>query len=165
MAKANQPTATLDQQPPEKRAELEALLTEWAAAVKAAAAAKPAIEAEQEIRKKVFTAFFPAPVEGTNQYGLTHGWTLKATHKIDRKVDGDAWPAVKEKLLEIGVVADPLVTFEPKLDTKAYKALLTINAAAGKVMDTALTIKPGSPTLELVAPKVPTIDPQGPENA
>lgn len=163
--KKTAPTAALVDQTPERQAELTALLMEWREAVAAAMAVKPTIEREQELRKRVFAEFFQKPEEGVNVYQLPAGYQLKGTHKIERKVDGDAWPAVKSKLIEMEVaMVENLVNWEPKLDTKYYKSLCEVKPEAAKVMDEALTIKPGSPTLEFIAPRAATIDPQGQEN-
>ena len=62
-------------------------LQEWNEALVAATEAKKAIEKEQALRKEIMALFFPAPEEGTNKVDLGAGWTLKATHKIDRKID------------------------------------------------------------------------------
>lgn len=128
-------------------------LQEWQLALQAAAEVKPVIEKEQTLRKEVMAIFFPEPVEGTNKFPLAQGWELKGTHKIDRKVDEAALPAVQSQLREMGVNPDPLVQMKPSLDTKAYRSLVQINPEAAKVFEQALTIKPGSPTLELVPPK------------
>jgi len=128
-------------------------LQEWNEAIVAATEAKKAIEKEQALRKEIMALFFPAPEEGTNKVDLGSGWTLKATHKIDRKIDEAALPAVFQQLREMGVNPDPLVRSVPALETKAYKSLAQINPDASRVFDQALTIKPGSPTLELIPPK------------
>lgn len=128
-------------------------LQEWNEALVAATEAKKAIEKEQALRKEIMALFFPTPEEGTNKVDLGSGWTLKATHKIDRKIDEAALPAVFQQLREMGVNPDPLVRAVPSLETKAYKSLAQINPDASRVFDQALTIKPGSPTLELIPPK------------
>lgn len=130
-----------------------AKLQEWHQAVLAAQEAKKVVEAEQALRKEVMALFFPEPVEGTNKFDLEAGWSLKATHKIERKVDEAALPAVLQQLREMGVNPDPLIRTKPDLDTKAYKSLVQINPDAAHVFEQALTIKPGSPTVELVPPK------------
>lgn len=127
-----------------------AKLTEWQAAKAEADKVKPIIEREQALRKEVFGSFFPAPTEGTNKFDLPEGWTLKGTYKIDRKVDEQAVPAVTEALRGMGVNVDLLIGYEPKLKTATYKELTAEQRA---IFDQALTIKPGSPTLELVPPK------------
>lgn len=130
-----------------------AKLQEWHQAVLAAQEAKKVVEAEQSLRKEVMALFFPEPVEGTNKFDLEAGWSLKATHKIERKVDEAALPAVLQQLREMGVNPDLLIRAVPALETKAYKSLAQINPDAAHVFEQALTIKPGSPTVELVAPK------------
>lgn len=130
-----------------------AKLQEWHQAVLAAQEAKKVVEAEQSLRKEVMALFFPEPVEGTNKFDLEAGWSLKATHKIERKVDEAALPAVLQQLREMGVNPDTLIRTKPDLDTKAYKSLVQINPDAAHVFEQALTIKPGSPTVELVPPK------------
>lgn len=127
-----------------------AKLTEWQNTKAEADKVKPIIEKEQALRKEVFGLFFPAPTEGTNKFDLPEGWTLKGTYKIDRKVDEQAVPAITEALRGMGVNVDLLVAYEPKLKTATYKEL---TAEQRVVFDQALTIKPGSPTLELVPPK------------
>ena len=130
-----------------------AKLQEWHQAVLAAQEAKKVVEAEQALRKEVMALFFPEPVEGTNKFELEADWSLKATHKIERKVDEAALPAVLQQLREMGVNPDPLIRTKPDLDTKAYRSLVQINPDAAHVFEQALTIKPGSPTVELVPPK------------
>lgn len=131
-------------------------LQEWNEALVAATEAKKAVEKEQALRKEIMALFFPAPEEGTNKVDLGSGWTLKATHKIDRKIDEAALPAVFQQLREMNVNPDPLVRAVPALETKAYKSLAQINPDAARIFEQALTIKPGSPTLELVPPKAAT---------
>jgi len=127
-----------------------AKLTEWQAAKAEADKVKHLIEREQALRKEVFSLFFPAPTEGTNKVDLPGGWTLKGTYKIDRKVDEQVVPAVTEALRGMGVNVDLLIGYEPKLKTTVYRELTAEQRA---IFDQALTIKPGSPTMELVAPK------------
>lgn len=126
------------------------LLRDWNTAVAKAAECKPLVELEQALRKAVMAEFFPTPKEGVNNLDMGQGWTLKGTYKIDRKVDEAALPAVKEQLRELGVNADTLVKYKPEVATTIYKAL---SEQARLIFDTALTIKPGSPTVELVPPK------------
>ena len=142
----------------------EQLMALWHQAKLALEPFKKMAEEEMALRKLVAAAFFPEPVEGANTSALNGGWTLKLTYKIDRKLDEAAMPAVYAKLREMGINPDPLVRFKPELETKAYKGLAKINEAAAKVMDAALVIKPGSPTLELVPPKGQPIPTQGKEN-
>jgi len=126
------------------------LLEEWRLAKAEADAVKPIIAKEQELRKQVFAAFYPTPKEGTNTLDLAEGWKLKGVYKLDRKIDEAALPAVTEQLREMGVNADTLVKWTPSLKTAIYKELTAEQRA---VFDQALIIKPGLPTIELVAPK------------
>jgi hypothetical protein len=129
------------------------LLADWQVSVTEALTAKLAIEKEQVLRKKVMEAYFPTPKEGVNSFPLANGYELKATHKLDRKIDIAALPAVFEQLRGMGINPDPLIEMKPSLATTPYRSLLEINPAAGLVFDQALTIKPASPTIELKAPK------------
>lgn len=130
------------------------LLADWYQALEAAKAAKSIIENEQALRKEVAALFFLDPKEGVNTEDLENGYKLKLTYKIDRKLDDAALDAVKAKLRdEFQINPDALVETKPSLVTKAYKGLCATNPDAAKVFDTALTIKPASPTLEIVTPK------------
>lgn len=131
----------------------EEVLAAWYSAVEGCKVAKVQIELEQNLRKRVAALFFPDPQEGTNTVELQQGWKMKLTHKIDRKLDEASLEAVKVQLREMGVNPDPLVAMKPNLDVKAYKGLKAINPEASKVFEQALTIKPASPTIELLQPK------------
>ena len=126
------------------------LLRDWNTAVAQVVQCKPLILQEQELRKAVMAEFFPAPKEGVNSLDMGQGWTLKGTYKIDRKIDEAALPAAFAQLREIGFNADTLVKYKPEVATTIYK---TLPDQARLIFDTALTIKPGSPTVELISPK------------
>lgn len=129
------------------------LITAWQKAANELPAAKAVIEAEQELRKQVVAAFFPTPKEGANTLKIFGDWALKFTYKIDRKIDVAALPAVIFKLRDMGINTDTVVVDVPTLALKEYKALHEIHPDAGLILDGALIIKPGSPTLVLVPPK------------
>jgi hypothetical protein len=137
----------------QEKEERELLLKNWYTSLMAAKEAKLVIEKEQVLRKKVSDEFFPEPEEGVNTIELAGGWKLKLTHKIDRKLDEAALPAIQAQLKEMGINFDTVVRYKPDLDTKVYKSMKTHNAEAIKVFDQCLTIKPASPTMELVEPK------------
>ena len=103
---------------------------------------------EALLRKELFDEFFPKPKEGTNTADLDNGWKVKGTYKLNRNIDKAALPAVL-KLMEEGS-EDTLINYKPELKAKAYKSL---EAKAKKIFDEVLTTKPGTPTLELKAPK------------
>ena len=127
-------------------------LAEWEQALSAVAQVKPIIEKERQLRKEIGELFFPEPKEGTNTFDLEQGWKLKYVHKLDRKIDEAALPAVKEQLRTLGVNPDSLTNTVVTLDTKAYRGLVSLNPEAAKFFESALTIKPASPILELLPP-------------
>lgn len=157
------------------------LLTQWVAAKKQLVeVAKPLVDAESVLRKQVIALYFPKPEEGTNTTDLANGWKLKATTPTDRKVEPDKLDQLKAAkvadsvdllravgltpelyapdaplLQAVGIAADIVVTWDPKLATKAYKGL---TAEQRKLLDHAITAKPGSASLELVPPKEPKED-------
>lgn len=110
----------------------------------------PLVTEEMELRKEIFSMAFPSPKEGTNNSELQGKWILKGTYKLDRKIDEAALPAVLEQLRKQNVVTELLVKYEPKLSATNYKALSIENQ---RIFDQAMTIKPASPTLELIPPK------------
>ena len=130
--------------------EIQNLLAEWEKTKAAVPAAAQVIAREQDLRKKVIAAVFPAPSEGVNKLDLANGWALKATCPVTRTVDDAAFDLLRPKLAELGVIADTLVKTKLSLETKAYRNL---SDATRALVDEALTIKPGSYTLELVPPK------------
>jgi hypothetical protein len=131
---------------PEQIAKLE----EWRAAKANADAVKSIVQKEQQLRKEIFELFFPEPKEGTNTLELPEGWKLKGVFKLTRNIDEAALSTVTEHLREIGVNADTLVQWKPSLKLATYKEL---TAEQRNLMDEAIVCKPGSPTVELVAPK------------
>ena len=130
--------------------EIQNLLAEWEQAKAAVPAAALVISREQDLRKKVIATVFPEPGEGVNKFDLANGWALKATCPVTRTVDDAAFDLLRPKLAELGVIADTLVKTKLSLETKAYRNL---SDATRALVDEALTIKPGSYTLELVPPK------------
>lgn len=105
---------------------------------------------EMDLRKKIFGAKFPDPVEGTNTVPLSDGWVLKGQYKIDRKVDEallvTLTPILKEKKINI----KDLIKYTPELSIREYRAL---DEEQMKLFNQVLIIKPGSPAMEIVKPK------------
>lgn len=116
---------------------------------------------ESQMRKVLFSHFFPKAEEGVNTYDLPEvngvPYELKGTRKIDRKVD----EAVLKKMTEVsktdagevpsefdqlGVSADKLVRWKPELNVGEYRKL-SDNVRA--VVDKMLIIKDGSPSMEI----------------
>lgn len=129
------------------------LLIEWTQAQAKLAEVKPLVENEMRLRKQVMTEYFPTPVEGVNTCQLESGWEMKATYRIDRKIDEAALPAINTELRGMNVNPDPLIRIKLELDLTAYKSLVQINPQAAKVFEKAMISKPASPSLELKPPK------------
>lgn len=107
---------------------------------------------ESALRTKIFTTCFPTPVEGAkNIYGLPDGYVLKATHVINRSIDEAAFQAIRQPYFEkFGQSADRMVKTKMELKSGEYKAQTEEEKA---LFDEAVTAKPGSPQLEIIAPK------------
>ena len=107
-------------------------------------------EKEMTLRKEIFAACFDDPKEGTNTFKLLNGYVVKFNHKIDRKLDMASLPTVRELLAEAGVNQDDLIRMKPELSVTAYKKLPDEHR---RIMDMAVTSKPGAPSYEIVLPK------------
>lgn len=140
---------------------------------------------ERLLRQRLFRHCFPNPQEGTNTYGtpLPNGYVLKGKYALDRKVDPGALAALKgatvgqwrDTLRAAGCEAsqpddmpvvqalrlplDTLLKYEPELVTRTYRTLTEDQRA---IFDACLTVKPGSPALEIVKPKGGSNADQGP---
>lgn len=116
---------------------------------------------EAEARKLCVAAYFANAAEGTTNYDLGNGYTLKAVKKnnyrlaANDKVD-DALAAI-EKLGERGkFIAERIVRYKPDLSLTEYKNLDMANPtdkSVKDIVDSILTISDGMPSLEIVAPK------------
>lgn len=105
---------------------------------------------EMKLRKEIFEECFPSPTEGTAAVDMPGGWKLKGTYKLTRTLDEAALPAVIAQLHKHKVSTDQLITYKPSLSLSAYRKM---DDKWRKVLEQAMEIKPGAPTLELVAPK------------
>lgn len=105
--------------------------------------------AEMLLRQKIFCAYFPSPVEGTNSAPLADGYVLKGKYTINREVDPGALGALKEQFVQAGISADALVQYKPSLVLKEYR---TLTEEQRQLFDRVLIVKPGSPSLEIVLP-------------
>jgi hypothetical protein len=123
-------------------------LKAWTEAQKAA---KAATELESKLRDEVFGEFFPTkPSEGTHTVELPHGWTLKASCKLNNKLDEAALPATLKTLREAKVNVDKLIKYKPAVVAAEFKKL---TPESKQVFSAVLTQTPGKPTMELIAPK------------
>lgn len=105
-------------------------------------------EKEMLLRKQIVDSCFPKPKEGSNTLDLANDWKLKCNYKLSRKVDKAAIKSVLAEMPEGS--EEKLINYKPELKLTAYKNLPKEEC---KVFDQLLTIKPGTPSLELVAPK------------
>jgi len=105
---------------------------------------------EMLLRKFVFDSTFTAPTEGTNSSALPDNWVLKGKYVLNRKLDIDALNMIVDDVRAAGIVPENLIKWTPSLEEKEYKRLTDVQRA---LFDNCLTIKPGSPSLEIVMPK------------
>ena len=105
---------------------------------------------EAKLRKEIFELAFPAPVEGANTLELPEGWKLKGTHKLNRSIDESALPAILETLRKKKVDTEPLIKYKPELSISAFRKM---NPDHAHILEQALVIKPGMPSMELIPPK------------
>lgn len=108
------------------------------------------IAQERDARAKVIAAFFPIPDEGTNKCLLPGDWLLKASCPVNRDVDEAALLSSAEALHNAGISVGAVVDWKPRLRTRLYREL---TKEQRELLDTTLTIKPGSYSLELLPPK------------
>ena len=135
------------------------LIIEWR---KAQAALNAAKEAEAALRASVVSTFFPTEAaatdaEGTRNVELGNGWKLKAVFKINRTLNNkdDATDKALAKIEKLGAEgklwADLMVTWKPELSKRDYDRAPD---KYKKILAEVLTEKPGTPSVELVEPKV-----------
>lgn len=105
--------------------------------------------AEMLLRKKIASALFPNPVEGTNKYPLAEGYVLNLQHKIDRTLDEAVFMAMRDEFASNGIAVNDIVERKPALKLAVYRELTEGQA---KLFDNALTIKPASPSMKIELP-------------
>jgi len=105
---------------------------------------------EMQLRQRIFGHYFPNPKEGTNTYALPHGWALKGTYKINRKIDLALYANHKQEFVKMNIPLDELVEYKPELKIGVYNSLTEDQK---KAFDAVLESKPGSPSMEIVLPK------------
>ena len=106
---------------------------------------------QQEIalRRKIFGAFFTVE-EGTEYRPLGNGYRLKAIAKLDRNIDIAHFDTMRPQFKDAKINPDDLVKYKPELVLSEYRKL---TKEQQHLVDLTLIIKPGAPTLEIVAPK------------
>lgn len=109
------------------------------------------VEAEKDMRLKLFQGAFPNPKEGTNVHKLPDGRELVGKHTINRKIDEAALPAILAVMRERGVAnTDKLVRYKPELAKREWGSLSDENKL---VFSPAIIATPGSPQFEIRIPK------------
>lgn len=127
------------------------------------AALKTLIELEREKRAVLYTSLFPGNVDTTETLELPNGYKFKGkgslNYKLQFSTKEDGQKALDEALDKIEktgnegpFIAERLVKWKPELSVSEYKALAS-DSPIKKIIDSVLTITPGSPELELVSPK------------
>lgn len=124
----------------------EELLAEWYALCELKVKVDPIFIAEKMMRDVIVARFFPDKPEGTTNYDLGDKWQLKCTVQYKREILDEVLPAVMAELHARGISTESLIKFEPKLDTRAYKAQ---NAEVTALLDTAIVTKPQSPQVTI----------------
>jgi len=106
-------------------------------------------EQEMALRKQVLNLFFPIQEEGSNNVELSQGWSLKATVPYTRSLDQKKMVEVLKDLKKHKAPA-ALIKTTYTLSVAEYREL---DAGIKSIIDTVLTTKPGTPSMELIAPK------------
>lgn len=121
----------------------EQVLEKWQAAKDLA---NKASKMERELRLALFSGAVPTPKEGVNNVELANGRICKFTYKINRTVAQEQVPAVLEQLRQLGHNdTDKFLKPKYELVKRGYDA----DPAARRVLDEAITSRPGLPTLEV----------------
>lgn len=139
--------------------DIDAVLLEWRKAQETLEIVK---SRELKLRLAVFEIKVPSPVNGVNNVPLGEGWLLKATAKLNYTLDKDQ-TKIEAVLSEIEAcgnegkfLAERLISWNPSLAVSEYNKLDTESANHRKIkqlIDSVLTSKPGTPSLELKSPK------------
>ena len=113
---------------------------------------KPLAEAELRIRKELSDLMFPSKIEGSkNEVELAHGYKVRLTHKVTRKIDEAALSSSMENLIKNNIPVDMLFSKVTKLDTAVYRKLQPEQLA---LLADVVTTVPQTPVLDIIPPKV-----------
>ena len=110
---------------------------------------------ESEARSKLVVALAESGaldsdiLEGTINVQLPEKWKLKVVRKLNRTVDVAALSTIGPLCIKNKISLDVVIRNKPELSVTEFKKL---TEEQRKVVEMALTIKPGTPTLELIAP-------------
>lgn len=106
-------------------------------------------EEEMCLRKEIFASAFVAATEGANKLTLQGGWELKATVPYTRTLD-QAKVADLLKDLKKAKAPSTLIKTKYEISVTDYRKL---DDEIRSLVDAILTTKPGTPQMELIAPK------------
>jgi hypothetical protein len=102
---------------------------------------------EMQLRKELFTLYFPQPTVGKNKIALDDDYILEGGYNLDYKMDFMAFRMMcNEGGEEHGVCMEDVVDYKPEFRLALYKTLTTEQQ---QFIDGALTIKPTAPTLNI----------------
>lgn len=117
---------------------------------------------EMDIRKAVFGYCFPQPKEGVNRIPLANGFALKASHKVNTNIiaSNDEVDKAEDAAAQLGnegtFLFERIITWEAKFSKAEFKKLdpsSVVHIGVKKLIEALIEDKPGSPTLEIEAPK------------
>lgn len=128
------------------------IIKQWHEAQAALEAAK---QREKELRHIIHATLFDSCITGTHKVELGHGFVLKCIGKTNYTVDegkiNEVYNRLKTSFAEGEYVFQDLFKWKPTLSTGSYNKL---SGEMKAIVDMAITSKPGTPTIELVEPKV-----------
>lgn len=129
-------------------AEVQALVSKWHAAKKAA---DEAILAERTAREALVNSVFPEIVEGAgNKADIGFGMMLQVTGTVSRKIDMAVFDSIKPNIPTD--ILDSVIRYKPDLVVGAWKSL---PLSAKKLLADAVEEKPGAPQVKIVPKKKP----------
>lgn len=120
------------------------------------------LELRQEIVKNLFSA---DRIEGSETVALGNGWKLNAKKPLYYKVASGPEMDALEDLCDqnhLGTICEDVFRWKPELNVAMYKKTVPVvvslmsNELARvfeKALSAVITITPGTPSLELIAPK------------
>ena len=136
------------------KANRDELIQKWNESVKVLSEAR---KAESELRDQVLKAAFNFKGddrEGTENIELGNDYKLKAVFKLSRSVNNAKIQKALDKMEKSGpegeFLADRLINWKASLNKKEFDALPTNYR---RMVEPAITSKPGKPSLTLVCPK------------
>ena len=101
---------------------------------------------EMKLRKELFAEVFPTPKEGTNKTELA-GFAFKGVHKLNYTLEEALVPNVRSALQKLNVNPDTIFKVKVNLIKKGFENL---TGQAKEILEEAVTVKAGSPTLTIV---------------